>query len=151
MSRTWKAAAAAVLLMGSALGMAADKIPDAAMDFSGHLVAVGVGVSWGHGVLHYQGKDYPYTLKGFSVPNVGVTDVKGIGEVYNLTNLQSFSGNYNAVSAGVAVAGGGSVAAMENQNGVVIHLHSNAKGLQINASVEGVSIKLDNPQTAALR
>ena len=41
-----------------------------------------------------------------------------------------------------AAAGGGSVTAMENQNGVVLHMRSNTKGLQLNASVEGVSVKL---------
>jgi hypothetical protein len=46
--------------------------------------------------------------------------------------------------AGVTVAGGGQAAAMENQNGVVIKLHSTTQGLQFNLSVEGVALKLKN-------
>jgi hypothetical protein len=49
-----------------------------------------------------------------------------------------------AASADEAVDGtielsGGSVAAMENQNGVVIKLRSANQGLQFNLSVEGVA------------
>jgi hypothetical protein len=40
------------------------------------------------------------------------------------------------------VAGGGDVAAMQNQNGVVIKLRSTTQGLAFNLSVDGVAIKV---------
>jgi hypothetical protein len=34
-------------------------------------VALGVGVSWGDGVLEYRGKKYPFTIDGLSVLDLG--------------------------------------------------------------------------------
>jgi hypothetical protein len=53
---------------------------------------------------------------------VGISSADAIGSVYNLTKLGDFSGNYAAASACAALAGGGRVATMQNQNGVVIGL-----------------------------
>ena len=146
MTRAWKAAAAALLLATSTLALAEEK-PDATIEFSGRSVAVGVGVTWGQGTLHYQGKAYPFSLTGLSIPNIGANEIQGTGEVYHLTSLEAFSGNYSAVSAGATVADQGeSSAAMENLSGVVIRMHSATQGLQLNASIEGVSIKLAGAQ-----
>ncbi len=146
MTRAWKAAAAALLLVTSTMALADEK-PDATIEFSGRSVAVGVGVSWGQGTLHYQGKDYPFSLNGLSVLNIGANEIQATGEVYHLASLEAFSGNYSAVSAG-ATAGkeGEASAAMENLSGVVIRMRSTTKGLQLNASVEGVAIKLTGAQ-----
>src|SRR5262249_43097463 len=124
-----------------ALTLAAEE-PDATIDFSGGTVAAGIGYSWGKGVLHYQGKSIPVTLKGLSVATVGVGSVKASGDVYHLANIADFEGNYTAASAGVALAGGGSVSAMENQNGVVIKMRSTTQGVEFKLSVDGVAIKL---------
>jgi hypothetical protein len=136
------AAAAAALLVSSTLAFAADATPDATVEFTGGSVAAGVGYTWGNGILHYQGKDYRFRLKGLSVAAVGAERIQASGEVFNLANVADFSGNYTAVSAGVTVAGGASIADMKNQNGAVIHLHSTTQGLDFNLSVDGVSIKL---------
>ena len=47
-------------------------------------IAIGVGVSWGDGVLEYRGKKYPFTLKGLSVVDLGVSKVTARGVVQNL-------------------------------------------------------------------
>jgi hypothetical protein len=140
---TLKAATvAACLFVSSTLSLAADKTPDATVEFSGGSVAVGVGYTWGSGTLHYQGKDYRFSLKGLSVPAVGAERIKASGEVFNLAQLADFNGNYTAVSAGATVAGGASAAEMKNQNGTVIHLHSTTQGLDFNLSLDGVAIQL---------
>jgi hypothetical protein len=140
---TLKAAtAAACFLLSSTLSLAADKTPDATVDFSGGSVAAGVGYTWGSGTLHYQGRDYRFSLKGLSLPAVGAERIKASGEVFNLSKLADFNGKYTAVSAGATVAGGASAAAMENQNGTVMHLHSTTQGLDFNLSLDGVAIQL---------
>jgi hypothetical protein len=140
---TLKAAtAAATILLASTLSFAADPAPDATVDFSGGSVAAGVGYTWGSGTLHYQGKDYRFRLKGLSIPAVGAEHIQASGEVFKLAKLSDFSGNYTAVSAGATVAGGASVAEMKNQNGAVIVLHSTTQGLDLNLSLDGVSIQL---------
>jgi hypothetical protein len=135
------AAAAASLLLCSTLALSAGT-PDATVDFTAGSVAAGVGYTWGNGVLHYQGKDYRFKLKGLSVPSVGVERIQASGEVFNLSKVSDFNGNYTAVAAGATVAGGASVADMKNQNGAVMHVHSTTQGLDFDLSLNGVSIQL---------
>jgi hypothetical protein len=148
MTRAWtKAAAAAVFAITSTFALADDAPPDATIDFSGGSVAVGIGFSWGHGTLHYQGRTYPFHLNGLSVADVGAQGIQGTGEIYHLTRLEDFNGSYGAASAGATLASyGGAAAAMKNSNGVVIHFHSNTEGLELTAALGGVSIQLDGAQ-----
>jgi len=144
MTRVWiNAAAAALLLFTSALTVAAEERPDATIEFSGGSAAVGVGVKWANGTLHYQGQNYPFHLSGVSLLDLGGTEVKGTGEVYHLAKVEDFTGDYGAVSSGATVDRGQASSAMQNQHGVVIRLRSSTKGAEVNASVEAVSIKLD--------
>ena len=121
---------------------AQDLTTEGLLTFSGGSMAAGVGYTWGHGVLTYQNRDYPFSVEGLSVVDVGVAKISGAGEVYNLKSLEAFSGNYVAAGAGATLAGGGSVAALENQNGVIIHFHSTTEGLKLNLSPAGVAIRL---------
>lgn len=141
MTRVWKAAAAALLLGMPALVMA-DETPDATLSLSANTIAVGVGLTWGKGTLHYRGKDYFFTLDSLSVLNLGGNKFVGTGEVYNLASLDDFNGTYATVSAGATVSTGQSSSAMKNQHGVVIRMRSDTEGLQFNASVEGMTMKL---------
>ena len=56
-----------------ATAFAKDTTPSATIKLSGGSVAAGVGVDWGRGTLTYQGKEYPISVKGVSVGDVGVT------------------------------------------------------------------------------
>jgi len=47
-------------------------------------IAVGVGVSWGDGVLEYQGKKYPFSVSGLSVVDLGISKATARGDVANL-------------------------------------------------------------------
>ena len=116
--------------------------PDATITFSGDSVAAGVGYIWGNGKLTYKGKTYPIKLSGVSVVDVGAAHITGSGNVYNLTTLKDFNGNYAAASAGLTVGGGGSAAVLRNEHGVVIKLLSTTEGLRFNLSADGVNIQL---------
>jgi hypothetical protein len=119
-------------------------IPSAYVWLSGGSVAVGIGYSWGHGTL-YNSKDqkqYKFKLSGVSVADVGAAGITAEGEVYNLTSPQDLSGNYSAVTAGVTIIEGGSVAYLKNEKGVVIKLHSQTGGLRFNLSANGMHITL---------
>jgi len=54
----------------------------------------------------------------------------------------SGSGNYSAVTAGLTIIEGGSVAYLKNEKGVVIKLHSQTGGLRFNLSANGMHITL---------
>lgn len=105
-------------------------------------VALGVGVSWGDGILEYRGKKYPFTVKGLSVVDLGVSKVTARGEVTNLKKLADFAGNFAAAKAGGVVGGGAGVAALKNQNGVEMTLTATATGIEFALGGGGVEVKL---------
>jgi hypothetical protein len=119
-------------------------IPSAYVWLSGGSVAIGIGYTWGHGTL-YNSKDqkqYKFKLSGVSVADVGGAGITAEGEVYNLATPADLTGNYTAVTAGVTIIEGGSVAYLKNDKGVVIKLHSQTGGLRFNLSANGMHITL---------
>src|SRR6202140_1153845 len=124
--------------------VATGAIPAGYVWYSGGSVAVGIGYTWGHGTL-YNSKDqkqYKFKLSGVSVADVGGAGISAEGEVYNLTTPADLSGNYTAVTAGLTIIEGGSVAYLKNDKGVVIKLHSQTGGLRFNLSANGMHIML---------
>lgn len=105
-------------------------------------VAIGIGVSWGDGTLSYQGKSHPFSVRGLSVADVGVSKVSARGKVFHIGKLENFAGTYAAVQAGVAVGGGMSAVALRNQHGVVLELTSTQTGFRFTLAGEGIEIKL---------
>jgi hypothetical protein len=135
-------ALASVAFLTLSTGAFAQSAADAKATFSGGSVAAGVGFTWGSGTLTFQGQPYPFTVHGLSVADVGIAKIDGSGDVYNLKNVGDFAGTYVAAGAGVTIAGGGSVVALENQNGVIVHFHSTTEGLKLNLSASGVAVSL---------
>ena len=129
---------AIVLGLGLTVARAENKTPDATLALHAGSVAIGLGVSWGGGTLTFQGKDYPISVTGLSVGAVGASSVEASGKVYNLKNLSDFNGNYTAAMAGGAVAGGGGVVTMKNQNGVMVDLVATTQGVSFALGAAGV-------------
>src|SRR6185437_8082159 len=66
-----------------------------------------VGVGGGEGVLTLRGHHYPFTVSGMSVGfTIGASTSKLVGRAINLRGPASIEGNYSAVGAGGALAGG---------------------------------------------
>lgn len=105
-------------------------------------VALGVGVSWGDGILEYRGKKYPFTVRGLSVVDLGVSKITAKGDVVNLKTLSDFDDNYALAKAGAVVGGGAGAAALKNQNGVEMALTATAQGVEFALAGSGVEIKL---------
>jgi hypothetical protein len=120
-------------------------IPSGYVWLSGGTVAAGIGYSWGHGTL-YNSKDqkqYKFKISGVSVADVGAAGLNAEGEVYNLASPADLSGNYTAVTAGVTIIEGGSLAYLKNdKTGVVIKLHSQTGGLRFNLAASGMHVTL---------
>ena len=130
------------VLMAATLAMAQDGPPSGKVSLESKSVALGIGVSWGDGVLTYQGKPHKFSVEGLSVVDLGVSKVSATGEVFNLKKLSDFAGNYVAGQAGAAVGGGAGTAIMKNQHGVVMKLTSTGTGVKLTAGAKGVEIKL---------
>jgi hypothetical protein len=132
----------AICALGATAADARRGGPDATIQFSGGSVAAGIGFSWGSGTLRYKGRSYPIKVDGLTVGAVGITRASASGSVYHLHRLEDFPGTYAAVGAGAAVGGGGSVATMQNQNGVVIKAKSTSQGVKLKLGVDGVKMSL---------
>jgi hypothetical protein len=118
------------------------KGPDATVKFSGGSVGVGIGFAWGSGVLTYKGKEYPFSVDGFSAGSIGGSSAEASGDVYGLKKLDDFNGNYTATTAGAAAGGGGGAITMRNQNAVSIQAVATTRGLQLQLAASGVKIQL---------
>ena len=105
-------------------------------------MAVGIGYSWGSGTLTYQGKEYPFSVEGLSVGEVGAASITASGDVYNLKTLDDFNGNYVAATAQATVGGGAGATAMQNQKSVVLKVVSTTQGLDFKFAADGVKITL---------
>ncbi len=116
--------------------------PDATIRFSQGQVAVGIGYSWGDGVLTFQGKEYPFTIRGLSVVDVGISKANANGEVFKLKNVKDFNGTYTTASGEATLAGGAGVITMKNQNGVTIKLSALTTGVNFKLALEGVKLTL---------
>ena len=129
---------------GDAPAVSDGAIPSGYVWLSGGSIAVGIGYTWGHGTLYYSKdqKQYKFKLSGVSVVDVGGAGITAEGEVYNLTSPADLTGNFSAVTAGVTIIEGGSVAYLKNEKGVVIKLHSQTGGLRFNLSANGVHVTL---------
>jgi hypothetical protein len=122
-----------------------EKVPSGLVTLNLKSVALGVGGSWGDGVLTYQGRNYPFSISGLSLVNVGISSFTGAGKVYDLKNPQALSGNYAAGQATFAIAGGASAMSMKNGNGVTIVVLKNEgqeSGTQLSIGPAGMKITL---------
>lgn len=131
-----------VTLAGLAFAAEREKTPDATLKLSEGQVALGIGWSWGKGVLTMNGKDYPFKVGGLSVLDVGVTKAEAEGKVYNLKKIEDFNGTYVSAAAEATVGVGVGATAMKNEKGVVIHLRPKTKGVNLKLAGEGVKFTL---------
>lgn len=124
----------------------ADEIPSGYVWLSGGSVGVGIGYAWAHGTLYYNKdqKEYRFKVSGVSVADVGAAGINAEGEVYNLADPSDLSGEFSAVTAGLTVGAGGSVAYLKNDKGVVIKLHSQTGGVRFNLAASGMRVALQN-------
>jgi len=122
--------------------LAADA-PSATLDLDLKEIGLIVGGSSGKGVLHYQGKDYNFTMKGLRVGAIaGATKSHATGEVFGMTKLEDIEGSFTAASAGVAAGKGKDVTRFQNNKGVSFVLKSKTTGLALDAGLTGGEIKL---------
>ena len=106
-------------------------------------IAAGIGLSWGEGVLTFEGQRHAFSVRGLSLVDLGVAKLISEGAVSNLEDLSHFEGYYAAVEAGAAAGVGAAVVTMRNEHGVVIHLNSDVEGVVLALGPEGFRITLD--------
>jgi hypothetical protein len=103
---------------------------------------VGLGATWGDGVLEYRGEKYPFTVRSFDVGDFGVAKVIANGMVFNLKNVEDFSGMFAAAVASGTFGGGAGSGAMFNNNSVSIVWTGTNQGLNFTLAHSGVNVQL---------
>jgi hypothetical protein len=101
--------------------------------------------NFGKGTLYFQDKTHPFEMGGLGVGGIGISKLDAIGDVYNLKNIEDFSGVYVQLRLGV-VAGTKSAGHiwLENTKGVKISLRSKRKGLMLSVGADGLVVKMKN-------
>jgi len=135
--------AGSVLLLSS-FSLVAAQVPDGTIKVTSRMVAQGVGLSWGEGVLTYKGRDYPFTFNAtglFRDVDTKIAAAELSGRVFELKSVEDFSGNYQKVAED-STSGASNRATMKNQKGVVVNLVSAVEGHRFTLAREGMDIEL---------
>ena len=135
--------AGTILLLSNSLSAAEE--PDGTIKITTRMVAPGIGLSWGDGVLTYKGQEIPFTFQAnglFRNVDENITAAELSGQVFNLKNVADFAGIYQKAQEQDADSGAGSSATMKNEKGVVVNLVSTVAGRKFNLSREGLKVEL---------
>jgi hypothetical protein len=103
-----------------------------------------IGGSDGHGTLKFKDAEYRFKMKGVKLGGIGYNELTFSGNVYNLMNLEDFSGTYFSAEAAATFVKGKGGFWMKNTRGVSIHLSGGSEGAALGLGMEGVEIKLVN-------
>ena len=104
--------------------------------------AIGVGYTWGDGILSYKGRKHPFSVNGITIADVGFSRITGHGRVYHLTKLQDFSGTYAAATGEATLGNGLGGQVLQNANGVQIRIDQVTKGARLQGSADGIKLTL---------
>lgn len=116
---------------------------DGTITLSATSAAVGVGYTWGSGVLHWHGHAYTLSVKGLNVAAVGYSKVVSHGVVRHLKNLHDFDGTYGSSTGEATLVKGVQGQALANSNGVEIEINGTTRGAKLSGSVDGIQLTLN--------
>jgi hypothetical protein len=101
-----------------------------------------VGAGGGNGTLTYGGKTYRLSIGGIGVGSLGIAAVRLVGTATNLHRASDIAGVYGAAGAGATFVGGGQVATLQNEKGVVLTVRGAQAGFQLSLGLGGMTIAL---------
>jgi hypothetical protein len=140
--------AALAIAIPAAHAVAARTDPGAPGPVSGTIVmtakaaALGVGYTWGDGVLRFHGRSYHFDVKGVTVADVGYAQIQSRGRVYGLHKVSDFSGTYGASTGEATLGNGIGGQYLRNGNGVEIRVDETTKGARLAGSADGIQLTL---------
>jgi hypothetical protein len=107
-----------------------------------HIVKAGfiVGAGGGTGTLVCHGRAFRLSVGGLSLGSLGVAAADLSGTASNVRGPASVAGVYGAAGAGATFVGGGQVATLQNQNGVVLRLSGGQVGFQVSLGLAGMTL-----------
>jgi hypothetical protein len=122
-----------------------ERVPSGLVTLTLKTVALGIGGSSGEGNLSFQGKNYPFSISGMSLVDIGISTYTGAGKVYDLRTPADLNGTFAASQATFAIGGGDSAMTMKNDRGVTLVFLKNQgqeSGTQLSVGPAGMRITL---------
>lgn len=117
--------------------------PSGTIEMSSTSVSLLFGGSWGSGTLEYQGKTYPFKVKGLSAGGAGIKTSDAVGKVYFLKSIDDFEGQFAYRQAGATAYKGKTRATYDNNKGVVFTLEEKTTGAALSLGLGGINIVLE--------
>ncbi len=103
---------------------------------------IGSGTA-GQGTLFFRGRRYPFTVGGVGIGGIGASSLQAEGEVYKLDSAAMFPGAYAQGRYGFAVGNrSGGDLWMQNEQGVIMHLHAKREGLMLSLGGDAMVIEM---------
>ena len=98
----------------------------------------------GGGELDFRGRSYDFKIGGLGIGGYGISNLRAVGEVYDLRHVADFPGVFGEVRKGYAIGwqGDGHLW-LQNSNNVVLHLRTAREGLMLTLGASGVVISMD--------
>ena len=145
MNRTLRSAllTASLALAGVALTSAAAFADTARVNLTIYKAGFIVGASGGRGTVTFHGRTFPIRVGGVSLgATIGASKAQLVGTARNIRTIRDIAGIYTAAGAGLAIAGGGRVAQLQNSNGVSLHLQGRQVGFIFSLDLSGLELSL---------
>jgi hypothetical protein len=134
---------ASLALAGVAMTSAAAVAENARVNLTIYKAGFIVGASGGRGTVTFRGRTYPVNIGGVSLgATIGASKAQLVGTARNLRTIRDITGVYTAAGAGLALAGGGRVAELQNANGVNLHLQGRQIGFMFSIDLSGLQLSL---------
>ena len=134
-----------VALLGSAVPLAGEaKEPSGSVTIDETQLAFIFSGQIGGGELDFRGRSYDFKIGGLGIGGYGISNLRAVGEVYDLRRVADFAGGYIEARQGWTVgrAGDGRLW-LQNPNNVVLHLRTAREGLMLTLGASGVAITMD--------
>lgn len=122
------------------VGTAANKA-SGTISMTFHSADIGVGYTWGDGILHYKGHNYKFKIKGGDVVALGFSKSQATGHVYQLNHLYDFAGKYGAATGEATAGVGVGAGSMKNTKNVIISMDTSTVGGRLAGAPGGFEIK----------
>jgi len=116
--------------------------PSATITMDEEEIRLLLGGDKGKGVLTFQGKKYPFTIKGLTAGGIGIQKVHASGNVYFLKKVEDFTGKYTELTAGATAAKGVGTASFQNNRGVYMSVKERSTGLALSLGIGVMDVQL---------